>query len=172
MAAHTGPDSDYERRLRALEDINAIKELKARYWRAVDFKRPDEVEACFLPDAVIDYEGLPRYETRDDFLAIVRLGVARPAVFDVHHGLNPVIELTGADSARGVWDCLYHGIDAADRLITIQNGAYEDEYARREGRWFIKSTRMRRAAFLLQSVAEDGSIKVLALGEAPHQAVP
>ena len=164
MADQTAHD-DHERRLLALEDIGAIKDLKARYWRAVDFKRPDEVESCFLPDAVIEYEGLPRFDSREAFLAVVRQGVARPGAFDVHHGENPIIELTGPDTARGVWDCLYHGFDAANRQITYQNGAYEDEYARRNGRWFIKSTRMRIAAFLLQSVGEDGSIKALALGE-------
>ena len=51
---------DLERRLTALQDIEDIESLKARYWRAVDRKRPDDVAACLTEDAIIDFEGLPR----------------------------------------------------------------------------------------------------------------
>ncbi|MEJ0045871.1 MAG: nuclear transport factor 2 family protein [Rhodospirillales bacterium] len=78
-----------QRRLRALADIEAIETLKARYWRALDLKRPDDVRDCLAEDVVVDFEGLPRCEGRDAFMAIARAGAARPLAFDMHHGENP-----------------------------------------------------------------------------------
>ena len=43
--------SDLERRIRALEDVEAIKRLKYRYWRHLDLKQWDELAACFAADA-------------------------------------------------------------------------------------------------------------------------
>lgn len=41
-------------RLGKLEAIEAIRCVKARYWRALDLRLWDELEACFTPDAVLD----------------------------------------------------------------------------------------------------------------------
>ena len=51
--------SELEARLTALEHINAIKEVQARYWLSVDRQRLDEVRDCFVETgAVIDMEGI------------------------------------------------------------------------------------------------------------------
>ena len=46
---------DLESRLAALEDIEAIKKLKARYLRCVDNRLWDEMNECFAEDVVADY---------------------------------------------------------------------------------------------------------------------
>ena len=46
---------DLERRIHALEEIEAIKRLKYRYWRHLDLKEWDELAACFAPDATVSY---------------------------------------------------------------------------------------------------------------------
>ena len=40
-----------EKRIQALEDIEAIKRLKYKYWRCLDTKSWDEMEECFVDDA-------------------------------------------------------------------------------------------------------------------------
>ena len=57
-------------RLRTLTDCAAIEALKARYWHAIDLKRPEDVCDCLAPDLVVEFEGLPRFESREAFMAI------------------------------------------------------------------------------------------------------
>jgi hypothetical protein len=155
-----------EHRLHALTDCAAIEALKARYWHAVDLKRPDDVFGCLAEDVVVDYEGLPRFESRDAFMAVVRQGAARTQAFDMHHGQNPRITLTGADTAEGEWDVLYYGIDFSARTLIQMAGAYRDTYVRLGGRWWIASTAMRQTSLHVQSVDEAGGASTTILGRA------
>ena len=41
-----------------MDDITAISQLKYRYLRSLDTKAWDEFEACFVPEATGDYNGL------------------------------------------------------------------------------------------------------------------
>ncbi|MEI9984201.1 MAG: nuclear transport factor 2 family protein [Aliidongia sp.] len=68
---------------------------------------------CFLPEgAVVDYEkcrpfrGIAKASSTS-----IADSAAAMAVIDIHHGQNPEIELTGPDTARGIWDVYYYGID-------------------------------------------------------------
>jgi len=139
-----------ERRLAELQDVEAIETLKARYWRAVDRKRPDDVEACFAPDAVIDFEGLPRYESREAFMALVRQAAANTQAFNMHHGQNPHIAITGANTAEGEWDIFYYGIDLDSQTLVQMAGAYTDTYVREHGTWLIATTKMRQTSMHVQ----------------------
>ena len=152
-------------RLRALQDIDAIETLKARYWRGVDSKNPACVEACLTADAVVDFEGLPRFTSRAAFMEIVRRGAARAQAWDMHHGHNPVITLTGADSAEGSWDIFYYGIDVASSTLVQMAGTYSDRYVRRGDDWLIASTTMCQSSLHVQTVT-GGVAKTLIFGRA------
>jgi hypothetical protein len=111
----------------ALEDIEAIRTLKWRYLRACDWKRPEDVRDCFLPEATIHYQdqGLPPFADRDEFVAFcAEHGGMRGDIFEMHHGQNPVIELTRTDAAVGTFDLYYHGIDTTARTLTQMGVAY------------------------------------------------
>jgi hypothetical protein len=155
-----------EQRLRTLTDIEAIEALKYRYWRALDQKRPDDVRDCLAEDVVVDYEGLPRYDNREAFMAIIRQGAARTQAFDMHHGQNPRITLTGADTAAGEWEVFYYGIDLAARTLMQMAGAYHDTYVRRGGRWWIATATMQQSSLHLQSVDQAGAPRTTILGRA------
>ena len=98
-----------------MEDIEEIRRLKARYFRLLDQQDWQEVSEVFAPDAMIDVSsstvsgsGQGVYNSRDSFVATVAR-LLHGAV-TVHHGHTEEIELTGADSASGVWameDCLW-----------------------------------------------------------------
>ena len=47
--------SELEKRIRVIEDIEAIKKLKAKYFRCVDKKLWEEMETVLTEDAVADY---------------------------------------------------------------------------------------------------------------------
>lgn len=161
--------SDLAARIQRLEDERAIRELKARYLRACDLKDVEAVRDTLTPaGAVIDFEGFPRFEDREPFVAIYReLGCA-PGVYDIHHGGNGVIEFVSDDEARGRWSLLFHNINLSARILTQMGVEYEDRYVRREGRWWIAETVSRRKSFLQQVVDEAGAVRVTVLGEAPE----
>jgi len=159
---------DLAARVQALEDIAAIKALKYRYLRGCDRKEPETVRDCLDPaGCLIDYEGFPRFENRDDFVAIFQAMGCRPDVFDMHHGQNPQITLTGADRAEGVWDLYFHTIDGAARTVLQMACAYADHYTRHDGRWWITRTATTRTSFLMSQVDGAGAPRVLVMGAAP-----
>jgi hypothetical protein len=162
--------AELEQRLRALEDINAIKDLKARYLRACDRKQPADMRDCFIPHgAVIEAEGFPSFNDREGWVQVfTELAVNNPNILDMHHGQNPQIVLTGADTAQGVWDLHFCQINMKERTVVNMAGEYRDEYVRQGGRWLIKSSRFRQTSFLMRKVDEAGQATVLALGKAPQ----
>ncbi|WP_311269541.1 nuclear transport factor 2 family protein [Sphingobium sp. WCS2017Hpa-17] len=157
-----------EKRIALLEDINAIKELKARYLRGCDLQRPEEVRDCLSPDgAVIAYEGFPPFHDRDSFVEIFRTMGCVAGIYDIHHGANPVITITGEDSATGKWSLYFQNINLAHRTVTQMGVEYDDDYVRRDGRWWISRTATKRTSCIVQQVDEDGKSTIVALGEAP-----
>jgi hypothetical protein len=86
-----------------LVEIEQIRQLKARYFHLMDQKRWDEWADVFCEDVLVDttQEGSPLLEGRQafcDFLPPILQDVKT-----VHHGHLSEIELTGSDTATGVW---------------------------------------------------------------------
>jgi len=157
-----------EQRLAALEDQRAIKALKYRYLRACDRKRPADVLDCLDPDrAVIAYEGFPRFESREAFVQIFEQMGCKPTIIDMHHGENPEITITGADSAKGVWDLFFQSIDTQAGTVLQMGCEYSDDYTRKGGRWWISETATKRTSFLLQKQQPDGTLAVIVMGDPP-----
>jgi hypothetical protein len=161
--------AELEQRLRALEDINAIRELKARYLRACDRKQPDVMRDCFIEHgAIIEADNFPSFNDREGWVKVfTELAVNNPNVMDTHHGQNPQITLTGPDAATAVWDLQFTQINLKERTVVNLAGEYRDEYVRHAGRWLISSQKFRQTSFLMRIVSEDGQEKVLALGKPP-----
>ena len=158
-------------RLQALEDKEAIRLLKARYLRACDLKQVDAVRDCFLPTRVrIDYENFPVFTDRDAFVATYESMACQPGVYDIHHATNWDIELTGADSAHGLWSLNFRTILAGPRQVVRLAVEYQDVYARADGRWWIAESVSRVTSVLTEQIEEDGTARILVAGEAPPAA--
>jgi len=132
-------DTDLARRIEALEAIEDIKRLKARYFRFTDEKKHDELAALFTPDARIVTDGIT-WESREQFADTIRdLTGAAPSV---HHGHMPEIEITGDDTATGLWgmeDLLT--FPAGEGAPDGHNGygQYRETYRKVDGQWLIDS---------------------------------
>jgi len=134
--------SELEKRIRVMEDIEAIKNLKAKYFRCVDKKLWEEMETVLTEDAVADYGmGIELLQGRKAILEFLKKNLDRDSMISVHQGHNPEIEITSDTTARGVWVL-------NDRLIiqTIATSSgwryYEDEYVKVNGEWKKKSTKI------------------------------
>ncbi|MBS7247260.1 MAG: nuclear transport factor 2 family protein [Candidatus Jordarchaeales archaeon] len=134
---------ELERRIRILEDIEAIKRLKAKYWRCCDKKLWDELEECFTEDAIADYFPNLHFEGRDAIIKFLKESLGPDYMITAHGGHNAEIEIISETEARGIW--------ALNDLVIIQPGIrmrgyghYEDEYVKENGRWKIKRIKQTR----------------------------
>ena len=158
-------------RIQRLEDVEAIRRLKAHYLRACDLKQVEEVRASFLPGPVrIAYQGFDTFEHRDDFVAAYSEMACQGGVYDIHHAHNGEIEITGPDTATGLWSLDFRTIQLVSSSVTRLAVEYRDLYRRRDGRWWIEETESRITSFLTEEIAEDGFARYLAWGATPPAA--
>jgi ketosteroid isomerase-like protein len=126
--------TDLERRIRALEDIEAIKQLKYRYADACDRGYDaDTLADLFTEDAIWDGGVFGRYDGQDAIRNYFR-GVSSDIVFAMHYMMNPIIEVDG-DQARGAW-YLFQTCTFAEGNTPILGAAkYAERYQRVHGPW-------------------------------------
>jgi hypothetical protein len=84
-------------------DVEAIKQLKARYFRLMDTKDWDGLRGVFTSDVSIDMtaEGGGVTHTLSDFLPFLQNAIG--GVITVHHGHMLEITLTSESQATGIW---------------------------------------------------------------------
>jgi uncharacterized protein (TIGR02246 family) len=136
----------WEARLRALADIEEIKQLKARYAAACDKNYDaDTIASLFTDDAVWDGGKFGKAEGREN---IRRFFHHAPEIFPfaIHHVMNPIIVVDG-DRATGQW----HLLQPATRSETGAgnhaqavwlSASYRDDYVRINGSWMFKHLRV------------------------------
>ena len=125
-----------------LVEIEAIKRLKARYFRLMDTKQWDAWGDVFSEDAHLQWgESEADSATgRANIIAAVSQAID-PAV-TCHHGHMPEIEIVDSERATGVW-AMYDRVDHPDYLLEGY-GHYSEEYVKIAGEWKIHRTRLTR----------------------------
>ena len=126
--------TELEHRVRALEDVEAIKRLKHRYADACDRGYDaDVLAALFAEDAVWDGGLFGRYEGQEAIRAFFR-GVSSDIVFSMHYMMNPIIDING-DRATGTW-YLFQTCTFAEGNTPIWGAArYDEAYVREADGW-------------------------------------
>jgi hypothetical protein len=135
-----------DRRLAELRDLEAISELKARYFRLVDTKDWDRFRQLFVSDA--RFELLDARETidgADAFVAFARS--ALNASKSAHHGHTPEITLDSPIDAHGTWALAdyveWPSADATGERRGFKGyGLYEETYRKVDGEWKIAGWRL------------------------------
>lgn len=149
-------NSSIERRLRVLEDIEAIRTLKANYLARCDAKDPAGMRACFVDGPVaIDYGVIGRFDRADALVDIFRQVGCHDYMVEMHHGVNPQIQVDG-DSARGTWGLHYQLINTRENSLTQLGAYYEDEYRRTPDGWKMSATRCVVTSTLVLQLGADG----------------
>lgn len=121
------------KRVQILEDIEAIKRLKARYAEAFDDNyNAEEIAKVFTEDGVWDggsvfgvYEG--RQAIYEHFKQI-------SLPFCVHYFMSPDIVIDG-DKAHARW-YLWEATTRKDNIPRLLSGWEDDDYVKIDGQWF------------------------------------
>ncbi len=124
-------------------EIEAIKQLKARYCRYLDTKRWDDWRQLFTDDFVSDTSpaGGKRICGADEFVSYVRKTLSKhPTVHQVH---APEIVLTSATTATAVW-ALEDVVRLAPAVNLNGRGHYHETYEKLDGHWLIKTSTLTR----------------------------
>lgn len=126
-----------EARIRVLEDIEAVKNAMARYWRCLDDKLWDELPDCFTEDVIADY-GQPgwRQEGRDALVGFLRENEGAPEIRISHGGMNPEVEVESASEASAIFK-LHDWVVIGSHTRMRGFGQYRMRFQKDGGRWRI-----------------------------------
>jgi uncharacterized protein (TIGR02246 family) len=139
-----------------VDDIEAIRQLKARYFRTMDTKDWDGMRQVFTDDVVVDTRaaGGNVVSGADHFIEFLKETLS--GAVTVHQGHMPEIELTSPTTATGIW--------ALNDVVIWPNGTrldgyghYHETYEKLDGEWLIKTLTLTRLhADLIAPKAADG----------------
>jgi hypothetical protein len=136
-------------------EVDAIKQLKASYFSNIDAKNWDGLRDLLAPDVVEDTtcSAGPIFYGRDPFIAFLQLTLGGATTH--HQGYDPHIKLTSATAAEGLWtleDVLIFG-----GTVGVHGyGHYNDRYAKVDGRWIVKYSKLTRTR--LDLINPDGTV--------------
>jgi hypothetical protein len=126
-----------------LLEIEAIKQLKARYCRLLDTKDWHAWRSLFSDDFLSDTSkaGGKVIRGADEFVAFTRKGVRSQAT--VHQVHAPEIALTSPTTARGVW-ALEDVVRFGPAVNLRGYGHYTETYEKVDGQWIFTSSALTR----------------------------
>lgn len=132
-------------RIQVLEDIEAIKKLKATYCYLCDAglddpQVRDELLSHFAADARVDFGLGPAsiYEGPEGLTLFFGTVVPSAVSFCIHMVHNPIIDVHG-DRATGRWYYEAPTTDTATGRAQWMMGIYDEDYVRDGGRWKFAS---------------------------------
>lgn len=133
--------AELARRITVLEDIDAIKKLKARYCAVCDDDHnPDKITTLFAEDGI--WEGADGIGRHQGHAAIRRLfeGFRERISFSQHNVMNPIIEVNG-ETAHGSWYFIGPFTFRKGNRAYWLAARYEDDYVKVNGEWKFKHLR-------------------------------
>ncbi|MEE2733273.1 MAG: nuclear transport factor 2 family protein [Pseudomonadota bacterium] len=155
---------DWPQRIQRLEDIEAIRQLKAAYLHHCDRKNVDAIGQCFTAqDVLIDYGALGVFTRREDFLALYQQLACHDHIIDMHHGQNGQIQWHSPQQASATWDLYFHQINTEANTLTQLAGYYQDQYIKQTDGWRIQHTVFRATSTCVVQM-DDSRLQLLFAG--------
>jgi ketosteroid isomerase-like protein len=122
-------------------ELEAIKKLKARYFRLLDTRQWDAWRDVFTEDIVLQAAAQMVFRGRAEVVKNVSTMLAGTQT--VHHGHMPEIEFIDENNARGIW-AMFDWVEGNGRSMTGY-GHYHEEYRRgADGKWRIDKLTLTR----------------------------
>jgi uncharacterized protein (TIGR02246 family) len=137
-----------------MDDHEAIKQLKARYFRTMDTKDWEGMRDVFTDDVLVDTTeaGGGVVEGGDAFVASLR--TVLNDVVTVHHGHMPEIEIRSETEARGIW-AMQDILEWPNGRRMYGYGHYHETYERIANGWRIKTLKLTRLRVDVSEPGED-----------------
>lgn len=136
-------DLSLETRIQRLEDIEAIRNLKARYCLACDDNyNPEDLAPLFAEDAVWDGGILGLAEGRTAINEFFTAASAK-VPFALHYVTNPIIEANGNEATGNwlLWEPMTFTTDSGN-LGIWHSASYNDTYVKVDGQWLFKHVKI------------------------------
>ena len=122
------------RRITRLEDIEAIKQLKARYCEICDdMHNPDRIASVFAEDAIWESPDFGKAQGHQAIRDLFQ-GFRDMFSFSQHNIMNPIIEVDG-DRATGIWYIMGPWTYTEDGKEIWMTARYDDDYVKIDGEW-------------------------------------
>lgn len=142
--------------MQELYDIEKIKQLKARYFRALDTNDWPLFGDCLSEDCVANYsDGRLVREGRDAIVAFMSKHMTGPTLLSMHHGHTPEIEIVDDNHATGIWYLNDLVMDLKSNTQLSGAAIYHDEYVRKNDGWKISKTGYSRTFEYYQPIPKD-----------------
>lgn len=137
--------------IQRLMAIEAIKSLKARYFRCMDSKDWGGLSACFTEDLVADFRDAPGMLAQGREVYMAQLQEILNDATTVHHGHMPEIDIIDESRATGIW-AMEDSVEMPG--MSLQGwGHYHEQYRCEEGGWKIATIRLTRLKLVHQALA-------------------
>ncbi|MGH8560600.1 MAG: nuclear transport factor 2 family protein, partial [Nevskiales bacterium] len=132
-----------------------------------DRKDPKSMRACFADGPVhIDYGVVGTFDNADALVKLYTEIACHEHMVEMHHGMNPQIEVLDETQARATWSLHYFLINTQTKGVTQLAGYYEDEYRKQGGAWKISRTRFVATSTLALDLTGE-NLKSLFAGRVP-----
>ncbi len=123
-------------------EYEAIRNLKAAYFRYLDTRRWQDLKNLLTDDFVGDYGASDEEQFNSPEAFLEGLQSNLDGATTVHHGHKPEIAFEDADHASAIW--AMEDIVQTPEYDLHGYGHYSDEYRRVDGHWRISRTRLTR----------------------------
>ena len=129
-------------RMTRIEDIEAIKQLKALYCEICDDDHnPDRITTIFTEDGIWEGRGIGTAEGHAEIRALFER-FQQMMSFSQHMTMNPRITVEG-DTAKGTWYFFGPFTFRENNQAKWQATRYHEEYAKVDGTWKIKHLKIK-----------------------------
>ena len=134
--------TELEKRLTRMEDIEAIKQLKAEYCDICDDDHnPDRITTIFAEDGIWEGAGFGKAQGHTAIRELFKKFQTLIS-FSQHQVLNPVIKIDG-DRATGIWYFFGPFTFYKNNQAKWLAARYQDDYVKLNGEWKIQHLRAR-----------------------------
>ena len=124
--------SELEKRITHIEDLEAIKQLKARYCEICDDNHnPERITSVFATDGIWEGRGIANAKGHDEIRKLFER-FQKMMSFSQHNVMNPIIEVDG-DTAHGTWYFLGLFTFHENNQAKWQTTRYHEDYVKVDG---------------------------------------
>jgi hypothetical protein len=132
--------SELEKRITVLEDVEAIKKLKAHYCAICDDNHnPEKITTLFAPDGIWEGAGIGVHQGHDAIRKLFEDFQHRIS-FSQHNVMNPDIRVDG-NRAQGTWYFLGPFTFRSGNRAVWLAARYEEDYVKLNGEWKFQHLR-------------------------------